>query len=286
MSRNLVLQFLIVNYYAGDLIAQFLISLRGLSIKHGVTVVNNSPGDRSIQNLNYPNLEIIEAGSNLGFGRACNLGLYSIYTRSVANVVWLVNPDAYFLAEDIVKIPDLLTAIAPYPIVGTAIYDEGGALSFSGGKFDRFWGTIGEEKTEKAVTITPIEWVSGCSMILNLGHFPECPQFDEDFFLYYEDFEFCQRYRHQGYAVVISHQVKVIHHRSSLTSKLPNKLSHEIFSYLLALYKQSSKFSLYYRLIRISIKSIGQILVLHPQGIEKLKGVKKFIQFCLAHSRK
>lgn len=280
MSGDLVLQFLTVNYYSAKLINKLLSSLENLSIDHRVIVVNNSPEDQSIHNLIYPNLEIIEAHSNLGFGRACNLALTKIYRQSPTDLVWLINPDAYFEREDITKIPDLLALLTSCPILGTVIYDNNYNLTFSGGKFDYFWGTITEEKAQFSESIKPTQWVSGCSLIINLLYFNQCPNFDGDFFLYYEDFEFCRRYNKLGYGVGICSQIKVIHHRSSITNNLSDKLSLEIYSYLLALLKQGSKVSLFYRLFRIILIAI----LFNNQGRVKLQAVKKFIRFYLAHS--
>ncbi len=279
-----MLQFLTVNYYSSKLINKLLISLKDLSISHKVIIVNNSPEDRDIHNLTYPSLEIIETDRNLGFGRACNLGLAKIYSRSVSDLVWLINPDAYFEKDDLLKIPVLLPMLSSYPILGTIIYDEKSNLTFNGGIFCPIRGIIREDKIISNENIRPTKWVSGCSLILNLQYFNECPNFDRDFFLYYEDFEFCQRYNKLGYDIVICSQIKVIHHTSSITSKLTNKLTQEIYSYLLALLKHSTKVSLVYRLLRIILVGIVETITLNNRGKAKLEGVKQFIQFYLEHS--
>lgn len=278
MSGNLALYFLTVNYYSVSLIRRLLDSIENLAIPYHVIVVNNSPTDGEVKNLDYSYLEIIETGSNLGFGCACNRGLELIFKRSSGATVWLINPDAYFLPEDLTKIPHTLITIKSFPIVGTVIYNQEQNLTFSGGNFHHFSGTITAETKLFEKPIKPTSWVSGCSMILNLSCFKECPQFDKDFFLYYEDFEFCQRYNKLGYQVVICSQIKVIHQTSSITKQMKEeKITQEIYSYLLALTKQGITVGLVYRLIRICLVSIGQ-LVNHPkQAAAKLKGVKQFL---------
>ncbi len=279
-----MLQFLTVNYYSSKLIDKLLISLQDLSIPHRVIIVNNSPEDRDIYDLTYSDLEVIETDRNLGFGGACNLGLAKIYSRSVSDLVWLINPDAYFEKDDLVKIPLLLPLFSSYPILGTIIYDEKGHLTFSGGIFCPIRGIIREEKTMFNENIKPTQWVSGCSLILNLQYFNECPIFDRDFFLYYEDFDFCRRYNKLGYDIAICSQIKVIHHTSSITSNLTNKLTQEIYSYLLALLKHSTKFSLFYRLLRIILVGNVESITLNNLGKAKLQGIRQFIRFYLEHS--
>ncbi|MFN3361578.1 MAG: glycosyltransferase family 2 protein [Pseudanabaenaceae cyanobacterium] len=273
-----MLYFLTVNYYAAPLISKLLQSLANLTLKHQVIVVNNSPWDEGIKQLQYPCLEVIETGANLGFGGACNVGLELIYARSPQATVWLINPDAYF--DDVAALGEILPNLQAYPIVGTYIYDPQGKLIFSGGKFRRWWGVIVEETEAKSELIRATDWVSGGSMIINLAHFPICPLFDRSYFLYYEDFDFCRRYA----PCYICRALQVIHAKSSLTSQLNQaKVSQEIYSYLLTLARHTPPPVLWYRLCRIILVSLWQILRNFPQGHGKLKGVIAFLTHTPLH---
>ncbi|WP_375339737.1 glycosyltransferase family 2 protein, partial [Okeania hirsuta] len=94
-------------------------------------------------------------------------------------------------------------------------------------------------------------------MLINLKNFEKCPQFDEDYFLYYEDFDFCRRYAKQGHEIAITQKISVVHQPSSITNKNPElKLEHSIYSYLLSLEKHTSKLVLIYRLLRITMVAL------------------------------
>ncbi|HEY9866592.1 MAG TPA: hypothetical protein V6D21_20630, partial [Candidatus Obscuribacterales bacterium] len=114
--------------------------------------------------------------------------------------------------------------------------------------------------------------------LINLKNFRECPQFDPNYFLYYEDFDFCLRYRNQGHQIGITAQIQVFHQTSSITQRNPNlKLQYSIYSYLLTLDKHTSKVILFYWLFRISIISLMTLSITPKKSWYKLKGVINFI---------
>src|SRR6476660_4831549 len=87
------LSVIIVNYHTGDLLQSCLTSLRcNLSvIDDQIYVINNGNSEElaSFEKTDWPNLRLIQCSSNLGFGRAANLGYHS----SQSEFVLLLNPD-------------------------------------------------------------------------------------------------------------------------------------------------------------------------------------------------
>ena len=47
-------------------------------------------------------------------------------------------------------------------------------------------------KNNKIDSISSVEWVTGCSMLINLKKFRNKELFDENFFLYFEEFDLCK----------------------------------------------------------------------------------------------
>jgi N-acetylglucosaminyl-diphospho-decaprenol L-rhamnosyltransferase len=288
-----LIYFLTVNYYSSELIRRLTSSIQqGDHHDHHdyrLVIVNNAVDDAAIALLENEYTTVIHAGDNLGFGRACNLGLNWIYDRDPSATVWIINPDAYVDKDAISQLDSLRQEHKEIAILGTAVYDTLGQLCFSGGKFTPSNGAIWEEKTvsniganasiSKDIAYRQTDWVSACSMVLNLQHFSGCPYFDPDYFLYYEDFDFCRRYAAQGYVIYFSDRLHVIHQTSSITSRnLDLKIMHEIYSYLVSLEKHASKPVLGYRLIRIAIISSCQMLYRRSQATDKLAGVRMYWQ--------
>jgi N-acetylglucosaminyl-diphospho-decaprenol L-rhamnosyltransferase len=292
--RDPSIYFLTVNYYSTELIRKLVSSIyeredSDRSI-HRIIIVNNAIDDLAISDLASDQIAIIHTPDNLGFGRACNLGLNWIYEQDASATVWIINPDAYLEGEAIAQLNLLLQAHPEIAILGTSVYDASGQLCFGGGKFTPGNGAIWEEvdavKTiQKDSNYAIADWVTACSMVLNLKHFPQCPYFDPDYFLYYEDFDFCRRYAEQGYRIYFSDRIRVIHQTSSVTSRNPHfKIVHEIYSYLLSLEKHASILVLGFRLARIAIASVLQMFYSRQKATSKLTGVAMYCQRILRNS--
>jgi N-acetylglucosaminyl-diphospho-decaprenol L-rhamnosyltransferase len=288
-----LIYFLTVNYYSSELIRRLASSIqqgdRHDHHNYRLVIVNNAVDDAAIALLENDSTTVIHAGDNLGFGRACNLGLSWIYDCDPVATIWIINPDAYLDHGAIAQLDSFLQEHREIAILGTAVYDTSGQLCFSGGRFTPHNGVIWEEKNvsniganvsiNKDIAYRQTDWVSACSMVLNLQHFSACPYFDPDYFLYYEDFDFCRRYAAQGHEIYFSDRLHVIHQTSSITSRnLDLKIMHEIYSYLLSLEKHASKPVLGYRLIRIAIVSAWQMLYRRSQATGKLAGVRMYWQ--------
>ena len=50
-------------------------------------------------------------------------------------------------------------------------------------------------KSNNISTLEKVEWVTGCSMLINLKKFNDKEIFDKNFFLYFEEFDLCKKNR-------------------------------------------------------------------------------------------
>lgn len=289
-----MIYFVTVNYYSTSLVEKLVSSiLLDRDIDYQVIIVNNSPDDDSIHSLKSEFIFILEAGDNLGFGKACNLGLNWIYNQNSEAIIWLINPDAY-LVEGSVKQASLFFETYPeVSILGTIVYEPTGKVWFGNGQFFAGNGTIiADSFLSPELEILPyieMDWVTGCSLIINLINFSFCPQFDEDYFLYYEDFDFCRRYAKQGHIIGLTKEISVIHQPSSITGTIPDeKIKHSTYSYLLTLEKHTSKFVLLYRLSRITVSALISLPTNSKISVNELKGVllycRRFVLSCFSKS--
>lgn len=283
-----MIYFLTVNYYSTNLITKLINSIQASkNISHQTVIVNNSPEDNSIHLLSSESVLIIEAGSNLGFGSACNLGLSWIYAQDSQAVVWLINPDTYIIESVLDKVDLFFKAPSKLSIVGTVIYTPNKEVWFAGGKFIPATGAILNQDfvTDSDTKYSCSDWVSACSLLINLRIFPECPQFDPAYFLYYEDFDFCRRYANQGHLITVTKQLSVIHQPSSITNKnIFKKFQHSTYSYLITLERYTTKLILLIRLTRLVVYAFILISVKPKVAFGKLYGVllylRRSLPFC------
>lgn len=276
-----MLYFLTVNYYSSELIKKLIDSIDSNGFIYQFIIVNNSSDELLLKQLENSSISILEANKNLGFGSACNLGLNWIYRRDPQAIVWIINPDTYLKPH---TFKNVFTFFENYPelsLVGTIIYTQTDEIWFAGGRFISHLGAILSDNLVSSNSEKPYfvcDWVSGCSLLINLSHFPDCPQFDPAYFLYYEDFDFCRRYASQGHQIVITNQLSVIHQPSSITNRnIRQKLKHSTYSYLLTLVRYTNPFIFGVRCLRLFLYALI-LLPLKPQAaLGKLTGIVSYL---------
>lgn len=277
-----MIYWIIVNYHSTDLIRRLIQSIAASeSPEYRIIIVNNSPGDRSIWQLESERIIILDSPENVGFGRGCNLGLQWVWERDRDGCIWLINPDAIVPKQTPGKVLAVLHQNPQLSILGTAVYEPDGGVWFGGGEFIIKTGHIFQLQEIPPSNLSWISttWVTACSLLISLPTFRNCPKFDPNYFLYYEDFDLCLRYRKLGHQIGITPQIGVIHYPSSITGKTPHlKLQHSIYSYLLSLDKHAGSSVLFYRLLRISIVAFFTFPVRPQVSLAKLRGVWRYIR--------
>ncbi|MDX2242471.1 MAG: glycosyltransferase family 2 protein [Leptolyngbyaceae cyanobacterium bins.302] len=277
-----VIYLITVNYDSAELIKTLLASIQpSFEIAHRFVIVNNSPSDRQIHTLATDSVRILEAGNNLGFGGGCNLGLQWVFEQDRRAIVWLINPDTTLQPDSLLKAGNFCRAHPELSIMGTIVREPDGKIWFAGGEFQPENGRIVAIETLPKFDGDYIEtaWVTGCSLLLNLQNFAVCPQFDPDYFLYYEDFDFCHRYAKQGHSIVITNHIQITHQPSSITGRnLALKVQLSTTSYLLALERHTYPTVLLYRLSRILFHALRVSLVEPEKAIAIIKGVLQYLK--------
>ncbi|MDX1976938.1 MAG: glycosyltransferase family 2 protein [Pseudanabaenaceae cyanobacterium bins.68] len=271
---------LTVNYFSRAWVEQLWQSVD--QAQAVLVVVNNAPLDQEIISWvaeQGSGVVLLQAGTNLGFGRGCNLGLTWIYDRDRDAVVWLLNPDARLLPEAIATLSQILSSHPHISILGTVILEPGGKVSFGGGGFNPKSGEI-LELQRLPTQITETAWLSGCSLVLNLAKFATCPEFSPDYFLYYEDFDFCRRYAQAGHQIWLTPELRVIHQGSAIARQYPLlKLRHQIYGYLISLQKYGAAGVAGWRSGRIFLAAIAQLPISPGRSLGKLWGLGMFWRF-------
>jgi len=276
-----MIYFLTVNYYSTNLLQKLINSLPpSTKGEQQIIVVNNSPDDDSINQIKNESVLIIESGNNIGFGNACNLGLEWIYQQNSQAIVWIINPDAYFLDNTLEQAQIFLNSYPELSIISNIIYTPEGEIWFAGGRFIPKTGAIINQNLLTHIDEGYIncDWVSGCSLIINLSKFSECPLFDPVYFLYYEDFDFCRRYAEQGHLIGVTKHFSVLHQPSSITNRnVFLKIRHSTYSYLITLKKYTNTMVFLLRLAKLIVYAIILIPIKPKVALGKLYGVFEVI---------
>ncbi|MDB9372871.1 glycosyltransferase [Nodularia sphaerocarpa] len=280
-----MIYFLTVNYYSTNLLTKLINSFpTDQNIAYKVLIINNSPEDTDINQLEGQSVQIIHAEGNIGFGNACNLGIEYIFNEDQQAIIWIINPDAYLQKNSLAEVNIFFDSHSDLSIVGTIIYTPQGEVWFAGGRFLPSIGAIIDQDlltdTDKPYVIC--DWVSGCSLMINLRNFSEAPLFDPVYFLYYEDFDFCQRYANQGHLIAVTNQFSVIHQPSSITNRnIFLKIKYSTYSYLITLEKYTNLAILIIRLTRLIVYAFVLIAIKPQVSLGKIQGVLMYLRRCL-----
>lgn len=279
-----VIYFITVNYYSSKLIKNLLESLEKQSkIPYQLVIVNNSPDDSEIEECDREKTVILPAKENLGFGKGCNLGMQWVYEQNPEAIVWLINPDTLMLTNSLEKVPEFFTHHPEVSILGTMVYEPSGDIWFGGGQFNRKIGSIMIADNlflpAPNAEYLPCDWVTGCSCLINLKKFNNCPGFDSEYFLYYEDFDFCQRYAREGHVIAMTNHLAVFHQPSEVTNKnLFHKYYHSTYSYLLTIKKYCHPVVYWFRLVRLALNGLWLLMRDRPVGWGKIKGILSYLK--------
>lgn len=289
-----VLYFLTINYYCGELIGQladFLLTTMDRSTR--LIVVNNSPGQNLLNYIKEGSaVKIINASCNLGFGTGCNLGIDRIIENDPNGIIWLLNPDAQLLPNATTIIRQILNESPDIGLLGTRICNQEGVIWFDKGTFNPWLGSLkhrfsGKSSSHligrsKTLLSEPSDWLSGCSLILNLRVLSIKPEFDPQIFLDYEDAELCLRLKQEGYSVRVTRDILVKHTVSAITGRAPRaKYRHATFSKLYLLHKHAAPLGLALNIIYFFLKPVFLVGRDLPQAQGRWAGLYDYIGWYL-----
>jgi GT2 family glycosyltransferase len=278
-----VIWFLTVNYDSASLVTYlFQVIQAKIGTDCQFVVINNSPPNLDLQQLQENSVLVIQAETNLGFGRACNLGLARIYAQDPQAIIWLINPDVDVSDSVLEPAIQFFQAHPHVSILGTVVYEPNGQVWFAGGRFTPQLRTVSIEHTVSAKLQQDYQltdWVSGCSMLINCSNFSECPQFSPEYFLYYEDLDFCRRYAQQGHVVAMTDIISIVHTPSTITNRnLGQKFKHSTYSCLLMLEQHTNGWILSIRFCRLLFHALA-IAPFQPQvAIGKFQGIGQYLK--------
>lgn len=244
----------IVNWNAGQQLKACIKSVQefGASTVKKCIVVDNGSTDGSAEFLaDMTNIELVDAGRNLGFGRACNLGA----ARGDSPFILFLNPDAQLMMGSLDHAIAYLTAPqnASVGIVGVQLVGEDGqvqrtcahaptpsrliAKSLGLTVFFKSWDM--RMKAWDHATSRQVDQVMGAFFVVRRSLFEQIGRFDERFFVYFEEVDLSVRAVQQGFKTMylahaqayhkgggVSEQVKARRLFYSLRSRLQYAFKH------------------------------------------------------------
>ena len=180
-----------------------------------VTVVDNRSADGTLAWLRetWPAVQALDAGGNVGFARANNLGIRA----TASDLVLLLNPDTEVPPDALVTLTAALLGDDRTAIVGPRLVDAADRPELSFGPMMSPWGEFTqrhllrareagarwavarvERETREA---GPRDWVSGACLLARRADLEAVGLLDERYFMYTEDVDLCAAVRARGRVV-------------------------------------------------------------------------------------
>ena len=244
-------------------------------------IVDNSPVSAPFLQIDTPFFTHILAGKEGdGFGAGCNRGLDWLASQGWSDWVWLLNPDITFSNPKLLgNLADKVRSFPVDAVIGTAVTDPYGIFEANGGWIQTGLNYRSSLLDPKSLNnpedqLIEVDWVSGCSLLLNPGKQNPPLRFDPLLPLYFEDIDFCLRAKQQKIRCLWSSSIKLTHQRgcgSQGSAKRREKL--KLISNIRFLQRYQSAWVVYFHTIRIITLAICKAPCQPQRSMGALLGV-------------
>src|SRR3989344_1110058 len=197
------------------------------NIQFEIIVVDNASTDGSLEALKKrKDIILIESEKNLGFAGGNNLGI----KIAKGKYILLLNSDTIFHENSCKRMIDIISNNLNIGIASCKLLNEDGSIQKNGGYFPDLWHVF-----MWSTFIDEIPFVQNLfgsyhphiGSYYNLGHKQDLvtgafflirrevvdsiKSFDENFFLYVEELEFCYRAKQKGWGVLYTPETSITH---------------------------------------------------------------------------
>lgn len=247
---------------------------------------NSTDGSREIVECSFPEVQLVKIGENVGFARACNIGIGIARGGYVAILCSDVCVDSMWLTHLVEEISDSRVSSRGRTVVtGGAIYSEqpNGVIWGGSGMIDLVTGSGWQpDAFSKTVKHTEdVDFISGGAMLVQRNVFKRIGVFDEGYFLYFEDADFCTQVRRAGYQLRVAADAKCWHMTpmEQYTARAPSLRAYYLYT--------RSRFRLYFKnfplkylfsalTFQLVIRPIFEVFCFHQSPIYLLLNVRAF----------
>lgn len=253
-TLNAQLSVVIVSYNCLGQLQQCLESVpNGAgSLQYEVIVVDNNSADGTSEWLRsaLPQVRVISNKTNRGFARACNQGICEAHGRYVL----LLNPDTIANDGALSSTYDFLENTPNLAAAGCKVLRPDGSLDPSCKRdfpspWDAFCRMVGLSKLFPRKQLfarydacdidqnkrQEVPLIDGCYMMIRRSALDDIGLFDERFFMYAEEMDWCKRAHMRGWAIGYDPSGTIVHVKGEITRHRPFRMLYH-FHLSMALY--------------------------------------------------
>ncbi len=191
-----------------------------------IVIIDNGSVTNDINNIRkiLSNIELLKSKENLGFSGGNNLGIKYAMNEG-ADFVLLLN-------NDTIVEPDFLNYLIADVVtdkkIGMAVpkinyYSNHNIVWYAGGYTSEFRGsafTIGQgQQSNRHASNKFVSFATGCCMLIKREVIERVGYWDENYFLYMEDADYCKRAINSGFKILFASNSQIFHKVNAATTK-------------------------------------------------------------------
>lgn len=219
-----------------------------------VLVVDNASTDGSavMVQREFPWVRLIANKENVGFTRGHNQAVW----ESHGKYLLILNSDTIIQQDALQKLIAFAETNPDVGVIGPRLLNPDGSLQYSCRRFPNLAAAIfrntplGRLFPQNRYTRdylmadwdhgTPreVDWVSGAAMFVRREVYERLQGFDERFFMYCEDVDFCYRVWKAGWKVVYYPEAQIVHAIGRSTDRVANKMIRQFHKSMYLFYKK------------------------------------------------
>lgn len=185
---------------------------------HKIIVLDNRSTDDSVPAIRdaYPEVQIVKLEKNLGYAGNNNVGI-ELALKQGADWVFVLNEDIILDGDCLAKLIGVGERDSHIGILGPLVYhhDEPAVIQSAGGMLGKYWESIhlGKNELDQGQFSEPhlVEWISGCAILVRSKAIEQAGMLDADYFIYWEETEWCIRVAKAGWGIVHVPRAKIWH---------------------------------------------------------------------------
>lgn len=214
---------IVLNYKTSDLAIQCVKSVKESDFKNIEIILVNNDSENVLKEaaLKLSNIIFIQNKENTGYSGGNNIGINKAL-QDTADYVFILNPDTQIEKETISNLISVMES-ENADIASPKIYfDNTKIIWYAGGLFDTqnvLGSNIGVDEVENGSfdKIGNTDFATGAAMMVKREVFEKIGLFDERYFLYYEDTDFCYRAKKAGFKIMYVPTAIVYHANAQST---------------------------------------------------------------------
>lgn len=201
------------------------------TLTYEVLVVDNGSRDGSQQMVQdtFPAVLLLRNETNEGFSRAINRGL----REARGNYLLCLNNDTFLFPQSLERLVRFMEGHPDAGVVGGKIFNKDGTIQPSARSFPRLETALFNRSSVLTRlfpqnpfsrryllsdwdhgSVREVDWVSGSFFLIRRELLKKVGFFDERFFLYCEDVDYCRRTKEAGYRIYYVPEAQLVHETS------------------------------------------------------------------------